>query len=234
MSSASSRFFTELQLPLHSRRTWGLESNSDWVSELQEMRGRVLYDGGRRPRFLKHDGTYADDDPLDALSFHVIVRAQGRMVGCARVTPLSPGVRGVVESTLGEDRFRGMLTEIGAAAETTSEASRWMVVPELRGHGLGFQLVAASWAVGRWLGVRTGFVAAGSRDKQDHMLMKLGAHSVDAVPLIPSDEFADELHVLHFDVQNPSPYMVRWVDRMMNALGLDCLLDETFAAKGSE
>jgi GNAT superfamily N-acetyltransferase len=235
MCSAFSQFATEVQLPLHSRRAWGVESGSDdWVSELQEMRGRVLYDGGRRPKFLKPDGTYADEDLLDAVSFHVIVRAESRMVGCTRVTPLSPGVRGVVESIWGEARFRCILAEIGEPAETTAEASRWMVVPELRGHGLGFHLIAASWAVARWLGVRTVVAAAGSRDSQDRTLVKLGARSVDAVPLIPSDEFDDELHILHFDIQNPSLAMVRWVDRMTTALGLDCLLDENFAGKGSE
>jgi hypothetical protein len=235
MCSTFSQFATEVQIPLHLRRAWGVEpASDDWVFELQEMRGRVLYSGGRRPKFLKPDGTYADHDPLDVVSFHVIVRAENRMVGCTRVTPLSPGVRGVVESILGEERFRSILSKIGEAAETTSEASRWMVVPELRGHGLGFHLIAASWAVARWLCVRTVVAAAGSRDSQDRMLIKLGAHSVDAVPLVPSEEFDDELHVLHFDIQNPSLAMVRWVDRMTTALGLDCLLDEGLARKGLE
>jgi hypothetical protein len=227
-------FSTELQLPLNSRPDWGLdESSGDWLAELQSMRGRVLYDGGRRTKFLRPDGTCADLDPLDAVSYHVIVRSGGRIVGCARVTPLVPGVHGVVQSTVGDDHFRRLLDDIGETPQSTSEASRWMVAPEFRGHGLGFHIVAASWAVGRWLGGRVCLAAAGSRDNQDRMLMKLGGRPVDTIPLIPSEEFDDELHVLHFDLQQPSDMMVRWVDHMTTALGLDCLLDEAFSQRGA-
>jgi Acetyltransferase (GNAT) domain len=229
--SAEFSFATELQLPVASRTLWGVGSESvGWLQELREMRGRVLYDGGRRTKFLRADGSYCDDDPLDSVSYHVILRSCARIVGCARVTPLVDGVCGVVESTLGTKRFHDLIAQIGEDRNFISEASRWMVTPELRGRGLGFHLVAASWAVGRWLGTRTGFVAAGTHDDQDRMLIKMGAQSVD-VPIISSHEFDDDLRVLHFDVQHPSESMVRWVDHITTALGLACLLDETFARR---
>jgi len=220
-------FSTELQLPLAGQADdWTIDNiTPGWLSELQEVRGRILFDGGRRPNFRKSDGTYRDSDSLDCLSYHLMVRCRGDIVGCARIMPLLYGAHGVVETTLGTDGFEKMLATIGASRRVTSEASRWIVAPEFRGGSLGFHLVAASWAVGRWLGARIGFVAAGTRNQQDKMLIKMGGRST-SLPFIPSEEFDDELHILHFDVHHPSASMGRWIDHMNTALNLNCLLEK--------
>lgn len=216
-------FTTELHLP-PARQTGTTAAAASWLDELQELRGRVLFDNGRRPNFLQPDGRYRDPDPLDVVSYHLVVRWGGVIAGCARVTPLTHGTRGVVEHTLGTDGFERMLATIGASRGITSEASRWIVAPEFRGGSLAFHLVAASWAVGQWVGAKIGFVAAGTRNRQDTMLMKMGARSTN-LPLVRSEEFDDELHVLHFDVQHPSDSMICWIEHMNTALGLKLLLE---------
>ncbi len=216
-------FATELHLPPASQAASNASAVA-WLDELQELRGRVLYDNGRRPNFLQPNGSYRDSDALDLVSYHLIVRWRGHIAGCARVTPLTQGTCGVVEETLGTDGFETMLAAIGATRGRTSEASRWIVAPEFRGGSLGFHLVAASWALGQWLGAQIGFVAAGTRNRQDTMLIRMGARSTN-LPKVHSEEFDDELHILHFDVQRPSRSMISWIEHMNLALGLELLLE---------
>jgi hypothetical protein len=50
--------------------TWELktpqsENPIDWLEEISELRGRVLYEDGRRPAFRLANGHFADPDSLD-------------------------------------------------------------------------------------------------------------------------------------------------------------------------
>jgi hypothetical protein len=94
------------------------------------------------------------------------------------------------------------------------------VVPDCRKLGLGRQIVVASWAVARWLGVRAAFVLAGTRSGQDHALCRLGARPIDGLPLFPAPKFDDELRLLHFDVSNPPEPMQKRIDEMAMLLRL--------------
>jgi hypothetical protein len=220
-------FITELQLPLGVRTAWGVPELADgWLSEIQAMRGRVIYDRGHRPSFRLADGSYADADAKDPYCYHILVRSGGNIVGCARVMPLVGSPASTVESSLGTEAFEGLIAEIGTTRDHTCEASRWIVTPEFRGRGLGFHVVAASWAVARWLGMRTAFVSAGTRERQDRALIKMGAHPVLGLSLTHSQVFDDELRVLYFDVVKPSDSMIHWIDRMTMALGLECLMEK--------
>jgi N-acyl-L-homoserine lactone synthetase len=194
---------TELQLVTEQ---FALASSNDWLAEIREMRGRVTYEQGRRPSFRMIDGSFDDPDPIDHQAYHIIARAEGRIVGCARIVLTENSGPSAIVSTVGEHRFDRILRDIGTNPEQTCEASRWIVVPEYRGR-LGSRIVAASWAVARWLSIEIAFVLAGTRQKQDRALIRMGARPVSGLPLFPSEVFDDDLRLLYFDVSHPPESM---------------------------
>jgi hypothetical protein len=191
---------TTLQLRRHHAGS-GFGSE-DWLTEMREMRGRTWYDQGRRPSFHKSDGGYSDADPIDLDAYHVIASRAGQVVGCARVLPLKDVTSCSISATIGDQRFQRILQTLETAWERTCEASRWVVVPECRGE-LGPRLVAASWAVAHWLGIEFAFVLAGTRQKQDLALIRMGARAIRGFPLFHSSVWDDELRLLYFDVLHP-------------------------------
>jgi Acetyltransferase (GNAT) domain len=209
----------ELRFPDEHGADQGSISASAWLAELREMRGRVFYDQGRRPSFVKTNGDFEDADEADLDAYHVIARSQGQSVGCARVAPLANIRCGLVSSAIGEERVITLLRELGTTRERACEASRWVVVPEFRGE-LGPRIVAASWAVARWLDMDVAFVMAGTRQKQDMALARMGARPVNAVPLLRSEVFDDELRLLYFDVLRPSEVVRLQIDEATAALDL--------------
>lgn len=218
-----SKVNTSLTAPALSSDTTDLElrrppepecsSSQDWLAEVREMRGRVLYDHGRRPFFRRPDGSFDDIDPMDLNAYHIVARSLGQVVGCARIVPLSNVDACAISSTIGDQRFQEILQDLGTVRERTCEASRWVVMPECRGT-LGPHIVAASWAVASWLAVEVAFVLVGARSKQDLALIRMGARAVSGLPVFPSERFDDELRLLYFDVFHPCPSMQR---RMMEA-----------------
>jgi len=199
-----------------------------WMNELREMRGRIIYENGHRPFFRLPDGKFDDFDADDLRAYHIIARLEGNAVGCARILPLAVGHPTTASSVLGEDRFNEILSTMGVTRDRACEASRWLVVPECR-KGLGPGIVAASWAVARWLSAKTSFVLAGTRQKQDRALTRLGARAVDGLPLLRSEIFDDDLRLLYFDVATPSPWMEKQIAELTGALKLDA--SQTVAGK---
>jgi hypothetical protein len=165
--SAPPAFATEVIAPQQQRHDPGVPG-SRFLQELWTLRGLVLFDHGRRPAFQLPDGTFADPDPLDAAAHHIVFRLEERMVACARIALLSDVGSGTIAPLIGRRRFEKILKGVGTTTAETCEGARWTVVPECRKHGLGRQIILASWAVARWLGVKTAFVLAGTRDGQDH------------------------------------------------------------------
>jgi hypothetical protein len=220
--SARTSFATELQFfgPPESPECDSALSSPNWLAEIREMRGCVFYAKGRRPFFRTAEGRFDDPDPIDLEAYHIIVRSQGRAVGCARVVN-SPNVdSSVIWSTMGTKRFQEILRDIGTTRERTCEASRWVVVPECRGR-LGARIAAASWTVARWLSVEIAFVLAGTRQKQDLALIRLGARPIAGLPLFASEVFDDDLRLLYFDVLHPSEWMGRQMLETAAALRLE-------------
>jgi hypothetical protein len=129
----------------------------------------------------------------------------------------NPILRGLI--AIGEERLASILWDLGVTRERACEASRWVVVPEFRGE-LGPRIVAASWAVARWLSMDVAFVMAGTRQRQDLVLIRMGARPVRAVPLVRSEIFDDELRLLYFDVLQPRPIMRLQMDEAATALHL--------------
>jgi hypothetical protein len=190
-----------------------------WLAEVREMRARVWYGQGRRPSFQRADGSFDDSDAVDLRAFHLVARCGDQAVGCARVTPLVNIRSGVVSSLIGERRFETILRERGTDRERVCEASRWAVLPEFRGD-LGPRLVAATWAVARWLSMDVAFVMAGTRQKQDLALIRMGARPVSDIPLVQSEVFDDELRLLCFNVRQPSQSMRQHIGEAAAALQL--------------
>jgi hypothetical protein len=124
------------------------------------------------------------------------------------VVPLRDVDCSSVSSIVGEKRFEGLLRDLGTTREQTCECSRWIVVPEHRGE-LGRQIVAAAWAVCRRLSAKFAFVLAGTHQKQDLALIRMGARAVPVLPLFPSKAFDDDLRLLYFDVIHPPSAMER-------------------------
>lgn len=222
MSKAMSFLTWELHLPLvegiNNRRS---ASGYEWLEELTEMRGRVLYNGGHRPDFLLVDGNFADPDPLDAYAYHLLARSSGCLVGCCRVVPLASAPSCITESLLGHQRLDRLLLEIGTTRAQTGEVSRWIVVPEYRCITLGLRLVAGTWAIGRWLGLQTGIAMVGTRDGQNRALMHIGGRPVPGLELLVSQKFDDELVVLSFDHSRPAKSFATLVDKMAALLELE-------------
>jgi Acetyltransferase (GNAT) domain len=215
-NSVLSSSATEQQLVIQS---FALASSQDWLAEVREMRGRVIYEQGRRPSFRMIDGSFDDPDPIDRHAYHIIARAQGRAVGCSRIMVMANGRPSTVTSTIGEDRFDRILRDIGTTREQTCEASRWIVVPEYRGK-LGPRIVAASWAVARWLSVEIAFVLAGTRQGQDRALVHMGARAISGLPLFPAEVLDDDLRLLYFDVSHPSESMRKQMLEIATVLNL--------------
>jgi hypothetical protein len=67
------------------------------------------------------------------------------------------------------------------------------------------------------------FVMAGTRQKQDLALIRMGARPVSDIPLVRSEVFDDELRLLCFDVPQPSQSMRNQMDEAADALHLASL-----------
>jgi hypothetical protein len=190
-----------------------------WLLEVQEMRGRTIYDRGHRPQFQRADGRHRDADYIDFDAYHAVARSEGQVVGCVRVAPLTRIDSSVVSSAIGEERLATVLRDLGTTRERTGESSRWIVRQEFRG-ALGPRLVAASWAIARWLPMDVGLVMAGTRQKQDMALIRMGARPLNDVPLVPCELLDDDLRLLYFDVARPPHFMRRRINEAATALDL--------------
>ncbi|HEY9834607.1 MAG TPA: GNAT family N-acyltransferase [Stenomitos sp.] len=210
----------QLKAPIHKRENINLSSvGYAWLQELSEMRGRVLFDGGRRPGFQLADGTFADLDPLDTHAYHLLVRSSVSLVGCTRVAPLINAPTCITESFLGCEEFTRLLLTLGSTRAETAEGSRWMVVPDYRGNRMGLSLVAGGIAICRCLGMKTVIVMAGTRDGQDRLLMHLGFHPVPGIALHNAPMFDDHIRLLYLDLsEKPKPLITVLLDKMTNLI----------------
>lgn len=216
MISTATSLAWQLQAPIHKGENINLSLvGYAWVQELSEMRGRVLFDEGRRPGFQLADGTFADPDPLDTHAYHLLVHSSASLVGCTRVVPLINTPTCITESFLGDEEFDRLLLVLGSTRAQTAEGSRWMVVPEHRGSRLGLSLVAGGIAICRCLGMKTVIVMAGTRDGQDRLLMHLGFHPVPGIALHNAPMFDDHIRLLYLDLlQTPKPLIAVLLDKM--------------------
>jgi hypothetical protein len=205
------------------------EANPDiqWLRELREMRGRVIYnEWGRNPVFLSANGTPSDPDPYDLQAHHVLLRLSQRVVACARISPLDCSKPGLISTLLGQKRFDRILRDLGTPPELSCEGSRWVVGKDFRSLGLGPRVVATSWALVRSLGRHIGFVLAGTRYGQDKLLCRLGAQPVHGVPTLSACVVNDEVRLLHFNGDPPKMIRKKFEQAML-MLGLSTVPRES-------
>ena len=119
------------------------------------------------------------------------------------------------------------------AGDRVCEASRWMVMPGFRGH-LGRSLAAALWAASRWLSMDWAIALAGTRNRQDVALIRMGGCPVRLLPVIPSLDFDDELRMLYFDLSRPSELMRQQIDEAASLLNLRGLTVPQFTPRQQE
>src|SRR5215470_16535744 len=194
---------TEIRMPSEALETQ-LNPDIQWLRELREMRGRVLYEeGGRNPVFLSSDGTFSDTDPFDLQTYHVLLRISQRIVACARVAPLDCSKAGYISTLLGQKKFDRILHDLGIPLELNGEASRWIVATDFRNLGLGPRVVATSLALAHSLGLHGGFVLAATRRGQDQLLCRMGAQPVNGVALPGVCGVDGEHRLLYFNIDPP-------------------------------
>src|ERR1700730_6100988 len=63
----------QLKLPPQWKPNCKDESSSlDWLKNVSALRGKVLFDNGKRPAFRTPDGGFLDPDPIDVRAFHIL------------------------------------------------------------------------------------------------------------------------------------------------------------------
>jgi hypothetical protein len=172
---------------------------------VRSLGGSVLFDNGRRRHFRTEEGRFFDADPIDLYGYHILAYDAMRLIGCVRVYSLvSNHFSCVTEQILGEKTFSEMLHKLGAQRTETIEIGRWIVHPAYRASGRpAVQLAAASAALAITLGngslVKRGFVlcSAGTGDRQDLMLARIGLAAVPVTKPIKCDKFKDTLRVMY-------------------------------------
>lgn len=188
------------------------------LQEVSEFRGRVLYDGGRRPEF-KTEGHFWDRDEYDKSAFHLTVRCNRTLIGYLRVIRLSDHVQGLIDRLFGGERYAGLLAELHTNRRSCLEGGRWIVDRDWQGHSLGRQLLLAYWAIARSVGGSHIFGAAGSRDGQIEMIKKAGGCVADVPPkLVP--EYADELRIVYFELDHPPAFVLTQLPATLHRLRL--------------
>ena len=212
------------------------ESIPRWLEESRGLRGAVLFNDGRRPRFRRPGGGYDDPDPIDFYAWHVLAYHRSTLVGCVRVYPITEdSPPSLTESILGTDEFTRMLASLGKQREHVIEIGRWVVDPAFRNGrslapGIGFELAAGAGALARALadkiesGSGIAIFAAGSRDGQCLTLTRLGLRMVAGFASVGSSEYDDFIHVLHCDSATKLQPRLR---RIIESLSIAMRIEET-------
>jgi hypothetical protein len=225
----------QLHRPLRDSTSGTGEVWPKWIDEVRSLRGAALFDNGRRPHFRTDDGCYADSDPIDPHAWHVLAYAGESLVGCVRVYALAGGgPRCLTETLLGDEQFSRMLCRIGRDRDNVIEIGRWVVDPTFRiprslAPGIAVQLAAGAGALAFALVNQSADVngvaifSAGSRDKQDLMLSRLGLRPVSGIEPVTSIEYDDVIRVMY--CTNPHELQSRF-RRMMDAMAETINIDE--------
>jgi hypothetical protein len=203
-------------------------SNVSTLAGLSEFRGRILYADGRRPRFRKEDGRYADDDALDSTSFHVTARTDGNLVGYVRVRSMTDYSQSSLRLLVTRPQFEAALEEMQLTRNDCLEVSRWIVAPSARGTEIAATLVVSAWAIGRWVGKWRLLATVGTRDGQAAMLARFGGQVLRSVDAKFMAEYDDELVVLQFDLNDPPPRVATKLSAVGRLLNLpDTCLEQS-------
>lgn len=190
----------------------------NWLSELWEMRGRVIYDNVHRPSFRHENGNFSDEDPMDALCFHVTARRNGRLIGCARLCRFVDVNSTWTQDLFGRTQVETTLANLGCALHHAGESGRWIVEPEHRTSGVGRRLMSGVHAIGQVLGLRIILGLSGTRQRQDRALMSMGWSLVPGVEPSPAPKFDDDVKFIYFNVEEMKSAEIESSNMMLNLL----------------
>ena len=218
MTQAVDRFTWDVHIPESESFLDLSRVTPELLDEVSEFRGRVLYDDGRRPEF-RHAGQFLDRDNYDKFAFHLTVRCDRTLIGYLRVIRLKDNSQCLIDRLFGTEQYSGLIARLHTARSHCLEGGRWIVDRGWQGHSLGRQLLFAYWALARSIGGSHIFGAAGSRDGQIAMIQRAGGRVADIPPQhVP--EYADELRVVYFELDNPPPFVLAQLPATLRRLRL--------------
>jgi GNAT superfamily N-acetyltransferase len=168
------------------------------VREIQQFRGRVFYEGGRRPHFLTDHGA-ADEQALDWSAYHVQIRdrASHELVAVARLAPGASVGPGGVERELGGSAARVLADTLGRLPAEVMEAGRIAVDPAFQGFGLGPLVFMALGALATIL-ENPYWGTSGTSAGQHRMYERLGA-AIHPASSAAAPQYDDVFVLLVFD-----------------------------------
>jgi hypothetical protein len=196
-------------------------STLDWLAELSEMRGRLLYADGRRPAFRLSNGKFADDDALDRYGYHLLAYAATGLVGCARLVPLAAGARCVTESLVGSQPLHNALLALNVSRHQAAECGRWLVAPEYRRTSMAMRLAGGIFAIARQLEYKIMVGSAGTQDGQVNLLIRIGFQPLPTLAPLAVPVYNDELQFLYVDPRCASSTLTLLIKQMVERLALD-------------
>jgi molybdopterin/thiamine biosynthesis adenylyltransferase/GNAT superfamily N-acetyltransferase len=150
------------------------------IDAVRELRARILFDHGRRPAFLRADGSHADDQDLDFGAWHFIARRSpgGEPLGYIRLSTPDSGDRFQSRAYLGDAGYEEFLAGAGIPMSEVFEHSRLVVEHRARKLGLGQYLNALAIGAAHHLGARAMIGTSGTKDGQDRFHERFGFRPV--------------------------------------------------------
>jgi hypothetical protein len=199
-------------------------STLDWLAELSEMRGRLLYAEGRRPAFRLSNGKFADDDGLDRYAYHLLAYAATGLVGCGRLVSLATVARCVTETLVGSQPLHNALLALNVSRHQAAECGRWVVAPEYRRTSmLAMRLAAGIFAVARQLGHKIMVASTGTQDGQVSLLIRIGFQPLPTLAPLAVPLYSDELQFIYIDPHCASAKFTLLIKQMVERLALGSL-----------
>ncbi|UOZ04114.1 ThiF family adenylyltransferase [Amycolatopsis sp. WQ 127309] len=150
------------------------------IDAVRGLRARILFDHGRRPAFLRSDGSHADDQDLDFGAWHFIARRSpgGEPLGYIRLSTPDSGERFQSRAYLGDASYEELLAAEGIPLSEVFEHSRLVVEHRARKLGLGQYLNALAIGAAHHLGARAMIGTSGTKDGQDRFHERFGFRPV--------------------------------------------------------
>jgi hypothetical protein len=218
-----------------TRRYFGRDRHSHWLSEVQRVRGRIyLEDGALQASQLSADGKHVQGADYD--SWHLmVVDGNGEVQGCARYRHLTGNIGfddlGVGESWLAQSEEWGsslraaVQSEIARAKQcgtAFSEVGGWAIVPERRCSTEALGIAMATYSLAQLLGGCVGISTATQRHRSSAILRRIGGRSLECegteLPSYYDPQYRCQMEVLRFDSSTPDPSCRRWVEQLSKRL----------------
>lgn len=204
-------------------------SEIELLTYLMKLRGEVLYNNGERPDFFNGSHVTADDDSLDAPSYHLLMRDLNQIVGGVRITLINEDSQNsVLLQLLEKEDYKKLLAAY--KNKNIVEASRLFILPEYRTPKNIINLYSGAFFVAAQI-VKANIVlsANGVKRKHDKMAATIvGAEPVTAFPEpIQVLKYNDAVRINCCNLDTLPPLTTKYVNSFM----LTDPLNEAFQCK---